>query len=148
MSKTWVKLIFTTAFCILFSAAAASAQLAYNGNMRVNMPFNFIVNGQTFSAGEYTFGRMPGIRDPATMLIMRGPEGKPRLFDTVMNRSPFGYARTSVVLKKVDGMYFLSKLTLEGQYTGYEFPMSRSERQMMAKARMVRDVVVNTEAGP
>src|SRR5262245_11274661 len=110
-------------FMTLIGASTASAQLG-QGALRFQVPFNFMVENTMFPTGEYRIRRM-GITDPAHMLMIQGPYGKTIMFSTIPHESAYGYRDSAITLRRVDGLYYLSRIMIEGQFRGYEVPVSR-----------------------
>lgn len=134
-----IRLTFLMAvFIMLCGVSTANAQLGTYA-LRFDVPFEFVVEGKSFSPGRYKIERMPGIRDPATMLMMRGPSGKVvTMLNTIPDESAYGYGDTAITLKRVDGRYYLSGIMIEGQFRGYEVPASRHRRDASARVVTIR----------
>jgi len=122
---------------ILTVAAAVNAQLGQY-SLKFAVPFNFMVENTMFPAGEYRIRRMSGIRDPAHMLMIQGPSGRTIMFSTIPHESAFGYRDSAVTLQRVDGLYYLSRIMIEGELRGYEIPASRHRRDWTARVVTIR----------
>ena len=115
----------------LLLAASAHAQTA----MKVNIPFNFVVNGHNMSAGEYrvetlgTGGNAIAIRgaDNALALTLACSAGEPAL-------------NSKLIFHRYDGEYFLAQVWTAGSSSGRELPRSAAEREIAsgpARAQLV-----------
>jgi hypothetical protein len=137
MRNTIQATILTALFIFLGGVSIANAQLGTYA-LRLDMPYNFVAEGRMFPAGEYKITRMPGIRDPSHQLLMRGPTGKTIMLNTVRHESLDGYHDTAVTLQRVDGLFYLSKIKIEGMFRGYEVPTSRYRRDRTARTIIIR----------
>lgn len=75
LTKCFAAAFFAVVFGISISATNANAQSA--SAFEIKIPFNFVVAGRTFSAGQYRIGRL----DPANpnVLILKNQAGTSRL---------------------------------------------------------------------
>ena len=140
MRNTIQRAILTALFIFLGGVSITNAQLGQYA-LRLDMPYNFVAEGRMFPAGEYKITRMPGIRDPSHQLLMRGPSGKTILLNTIPNESVDGYRDTAVTLQRVDGLFYLSQIMIEGKFLGYEVPTSRYRRDRTARTIVIRPLV-------
>ncbi|HJS52592.1 MAG TPA: hypothetical protein VJ781_11880 [Pyrinomonadaceae bacterium] len=132
--------ILTGMFIFLGGVSIANAQLGQY-SLRLDMPYEFVAENRLYPAGEYTISRLPGTREPATTLIMRGPRGKAIMLNTIPHVSIDGYRDTAVTLQRVDGLFYLSKIMIEGMLRGYEVPTSRYRRDRSARTIIIRPLV-------
>ena len=141
-----LKAVIFTAVLLIGGITVANAQIGQGAVLKVDLPNAFVVNGTTFSAGQYTIERTPSTIDSPSLLITRG-NGKGMVFDTIASRSSKPAGTTQLVFDNVDGMLFLSQIWLKGATTASEIPMSRSERQMIAANKSLHKVVITTPTG-
>ena len=139
MHKFLPAAVLAALFIFLGGASAANAQLSQYP-LKFAVPFNFIVEDKLFPAGEYRIQRMPGIRDTATTLVLRGPSGRSIMVSTIRHEpsSARGYGDTALTVRRVNGHFYLAKIMIEGMYRGYEVPVSRSRRDLSARVITIR----------
>jgi hypothetical protein len=115
-------------FFILLVAACFPAA-AQNPRMRVNVPFDFTVNGKLMPAGEYTVA--PSLQhDNIAWAIYRDHNAVITMTNWI--QSP-GKAHTpSLVFLKAGGQFFLVQIWNE-QYSGRELPAPDVKRFVVAE---------------
>jgi hypothetical protein len=145
MQRVKFTLMVLIAVGVLGGATAIKAQLPHGPVLRAQIPYSFTVGNQTFAPGEYTFARA-GQSSPATTLLIRGTNGESALFDTIRHNSVDGYSETELVFERVNGRHFLSKIKLEGQFTGYEIRPSKSQRQLYGRTNRIDKIVLRSYA--
>jgi|HubBroStandDraft_5_1064220.scaffolds.fasta_scaffold231440_2 hypothetical protein len=130
------------AFVIGLSAATFAA--AQNGTLRATIPFNFVVNGKTLPAGEYSvqpsasLGSLiiKGVERPASVISLTVP---------VVDRSSRPVPR--LVFHVYGDRYFLSEAWSGDQ--GTKLTVSHSEREIARKHTVpsgvaaIREVVLH-----
>ena len=145
MLKSRSALTIVFLFIFLCGIGAANAQIPHESVLRADIPHEFVLEGKRFPAGTYTFARS-GVTSPSTQLIMRG-NGSTAIFSAIHDRPVDGYAATELQFRNIDGNYFLSKIKLEGEITGYYVPLTKSQRRMMAATVRMRASTRTTETG-
>lgn len=121
---------------LLLLGASASAQTV---NMKVNVPFNFIVSGATLSSGEYT---IQGVGTDGNAMLIRTPDNKPK--SLVLARrceSLTTSAQTKLVFHRYGDRYFLAQIWMAGNNSGHELPQSRRETEV-ARDYTLHEVVL------
>ena len=73
---------------------------------------DFVVNGESFPAGEYTIERTPTTADAPSLLILRG--AKSVIFDTMVADSRVAAPRTELLFETVASVNHLSAIVVEG----------------------------------
>jgi len=126
--------IVTTVVLALAVITPARAQLP-GTSMRAYIPFDFIVNGKTLSAGNYEVRR---ITDAPEGLIIRSVNNKHdhSMFETEsmqQNRLP---RHDALVFDRYGDTYFLSEVLVGGSETGRRLAPSRAERQLRRETEM------------
>jgi len=108
----------------LFTAATANAQA-----LKVNVPFDFVVNGKTLPASTYTISE--SLPNDNTGLAFIGDGGGLMARASEIDSTVTG---TKLVFHRVDGEYFLSDVvTLRGKL---HFPASRKETKRAQNAEL------------
>jgi len=113
------------ALTVLLLATAAQAQTT---NVKANIPFDFVVGGHAYSAGEYTVKSMP--QSSVAIRIDNADESEQgvTLSGTCEKAQPA--TQTTLVFQRLGNNYFLYQIWTEGNSAGREFPMSKKEVQL------------------
>jgi hypothetical protein len=97
--------------------------------MKINVPFNFIVENQRMPAGQYTVQPKQN-----GALLIRSVDGK---FVSTVLSLPAALATTAtesqVVFYRYGDYYFLAQLWMQGQNTGREVLKGRAESELSRK---------------
>jgi hypothetical protein len=127
------KLFIFAAVIMLGGVVAANAQVGPQSQIKTNVPFSFVVDGKTYPAGAYTFGRLDTAgRDDGSQLIMRGPKGVSVIIATIPTISNEGAKDTQLVFEKVAGQNFLTQIWAKGDTEGSELITSQAEKTAIA----------------
>ena len=118
-------------FCLLtgIGGLQASAQIDSDETIDADIPFDFVVNDQTFSAGKYTLK----VSDDANLnlFVLRSRNGRKSTFiqtqDVQQEQTP---RKTELVFNKLGDTYFLSQIWLSGNAQGVEVEKSKAERKL------------------
>jgi hypothetical protein len=118
-------------------AAAANAQQT---KIQVLVPFAFVVDNISYSAGDYT---VRSIRGDDCPLIIRG-NAKPVNGIALSNHCTAYQPSTStkLVFHSMGNHFFLYQVWVEGNYSGREFPRGRLETQMAFNHTKSEEVIV------
>jgi hypothetical protein len=129
------KLFILAAVIMIGGVVASSAQVAPQSQIKTNVPLSFVIDGKTYPAGTYTFGRLDtsGGGDFA-QLIMRGPKGEMVILETIPTISNTAAKDTQLVFDKVAGQYFLSKIFGKGDTEGSQLITSAAQKTAIAEA--------------
>lgn len=132
--KGFAKLGLLAVMTIIAASASAKAQsLEYR--LTANIPFDFSVADQKFSAGEYWISRAQ-LSQGDTILQIRSTDGRTNAVGLTI---PTGSRRPadegSLVFHRYGNEYFLSQVWAEGSSTGRELPKSHAERELARKAK-------------
>jgi len=117
---------------------AASAQKT---ELKANVPFDFIVNGSTFPAGEYSFrsvdtlGKVLSIRS-----VNSQTQGMIVSSDT---RSSAPSQQAKLVFHRYGNQYFLAEVWLQGNNMGHAVAKCPLEKEVATTSRM-REVALST----
>ena len=125
MSKLNLKLMVAALILSIGAIANVSAQVEAGTVLRFFVANDFVVNGATFPAGEYTVERTPSTADSSSFLIIRG--AKSMIFDTMVADSRMVADRTELVFENVNGVSYLSAITVEGQTSRNEVVSAKSQ---------------------
>jgi len=129
------KLFLFAVVMMLGGVLAANAQIAPQSQITTNVPFSFVVDGKTYPAGSYTFGRLDTTgRDDASQLVMRGPKGVSVIIATIPTISTEGAKDTQLVFEKIAGQNFLTQIWGKGDTEGRELITSQAEKTAIAAA--------------
>jgi len=120
--------------------------------IRANIPFDFIVADQRFSAGEYLIGNANQDSDNGVMLI-HSMKGSANAFRLTIPVSTLAIKdETKLVFHRYGDQYFLSEVWLAGTNTGRMLSESRSEReaktQNLAANMATQSKTVTVVSGP
>src|SRR4051812_3223906 len=92
------KLFILAAVIMIGGVVASSAQVAPQSEIKTNVPFSFVVDGKTYPAGTYTFGRLdPSGRVDSSEMIMRGAKDVSVILETIPTFSNNAAADTQLV---------------------------------------------------
>ncbi len=125
MSKFNVKLMVAALVLSIGAIANVSAQVEPGTVLRFFVANDFVVNGKSFPAGEYTVERTPNTADSPSLLIIRGE--KSMIFDTMVSDTRVTADRTELIFENVDGVDYLSAIVVEGQTSRNELLSAKSQ---------------------
>ena len=120
----------------LLASASAYAQTV---NMKVNVPFNFIVSGATLPSGQYT------IKDfgaTGNVISIRTLDNKAK--SLILKRrceSLKASEQTKLVFHRYGDRYFLAQIWMAGNKSGNELPKSPREGEV-ARDYSLQEVVL------
>jgi hypothetical protein len=106
----------------------AAPALAQTASMKVNVPFDFVVNGKTLPAGEY---RVDGLSTSTSTIAIRNTEQSAKLMALTNGCESIEAADASkLVFHRYGSQYFLAQVWSAGSSEGRELPRSRAEREV------------------
>ena len=105
----------------LLLAASAHAQTA----LKVNIPFDFVVNGHTMSAGEY---RVETLGTASNAISIRGTDKALALTFACAASEPS--LNSKLIFHRYGGEYFLAQVWAAGSSSGRQLPRSAAEREI------------------
>lgn len=111
----------------LAGAMAAALAADLGREIRVNIPFDFMVCDQRLPAGAYTV-RDTGIRD--TVAVHNENQRSWATFHPLAIRKLDGAAGTKLVFDKIQSNHFLREIWVNGRQTGLLVPTGRTQRAM------------------
>jgi len=109
---------------LLLVTALASAETV---NMKVNIPFNFVVGGATLPSGEYT---VQGLSLGNAISIRKSDQTATRLTLAIRCESSKTPEQSKLVFHKYGDRYFLAQIWMAGDNSGHELPKSRREAEV------------------
>ena len=107
-------------------------------NMKVNVPFDFVVNGATLPSGEYT---VQGLALGNAISIRRADHTAKALALGTRCESRKTYENSKLVFHRYGNHYFLSQIWMAGDNVGQQLPKSRLETEI-AQNRTADEVVL------
>jgi hypothetical protein len=110
---------------LLLVTALASAETV---NMKVNIPFNFVVGGATMPSGEYTVQGL-GVAGNA-ISIRKLDRSATSLTLAIRCESSKTAEQSKLVFHRYGDRYFLAKIWMAGSNSGHELPKSRREAEV------------------
>jgi len=121
---------------LLLVGASASAQTV---NMKVNVPFNFIVSGGTLPNGEHT---IQGLGTSGNAISIRSADKTAKSLVLASRceslKTP---ERSKLVFHRYGDRYFLAQIWMAGNNAGHELPTSRRETEV-ARDYTLQEVVL------
>jgi hypothetical protein len=117
--------------------AASIPAGAQESRIKADIPFDFIVRGETLPAGEYTVRRTstPGL------LIIQELSGRHNLSVLAQHaQRSSGWQKPGLVFNRYGDSYFLSQVLSEG-YSSHTLSRSRRERALAAADHLARNAV-------
>jgi hypothetical protein len=130
MKNQILKSIVAVSFVMLFAIVSASAQTS--NQMVANIPFDFYVKSQKFTAGEYVVERANPNSFSASMII-RQKDGKNSnivmMLPLTVNAGT-GKNQPSLIFNRYGADYFLSEVRNPADSFGAQFPKVKLERNL------------------
>ncbi|HYX27378.1 MAG TPA: hypothetical protein VE863_02330 [Pyrinomonadaceae bacterium] len=108
----------------LAAASAAVANGQSKGRMVAQVPFDFVVNEKTLSAGEYRVGAIDQSGGTIAILNANGATLRTAHSKERGNRD----TTAKLVFHRYGNTYFLREVWMAGEQSGRELSMSRQER--------------------
>jgi hypothetical protein len=118
--------------------ALANAQMSTT-TLKAQVPFAFVVNGQTMPAGECV---IQVVGTGGTLLAIRS--GKHHAF-AIADESSNGSKKTALVFHRYGDRYFLSGVKREGRMS-YQLRLSRVEKELRAQNLAVQEFTLLASA--
>ncbi|MGC1452734.1 MAG: hypothetical protein WA830_22115 [Candidatus Sulfotelmatobacter sp.] len=128
-------LLFAAALALVVTTVASAQTI----KVKVNVPFNFVVNRSTLPAGEYL---VQSVDDEGKVLAIRDLDtNTTRLVSFNSCTSPKSASQTKLIFHRYGERYFLNQVWVEGNISGHELSPSPREKEV-AKDFSVREVVL------
>ena len=120
---------------LLLSGASAYAQTV---NMKVNVPFSFIVSRTALPSGQYT---IQGLGTAGNAMSIRTPDNKAKSLVLARRCESLKTSEQSkLVFHRYGDRYFLAQIWMAGNNSGNELPKSPREGEF-ARAYALQEVV-------
>jgi hypothetical protein len=114
---------------ILVLALAIPTFAQYSGQMKVTVPFNFVVENDRLKAGDYTIERVANGR-----LRIRNNDGSvSTVFLAMPAQGTVTPEKAHFIFHRYGGEYFLAKIWTPGQETGWELLQGKLEMELTKK---------------
>jgi hypothetical protein len=128
--KGWVRVLSVLELLLVIIAATISAG-GQEINIKVEIPFNFIVGATTLPAGEYTVGKAPS---PGRLLI-QSIDGRSSIVAlATFTQGTVDREEARLVFNQYGEEYFISQALSQGT-SEHTFFVSRRERKLIAAAK-------------
>jgi hypothetical protein len=117
-------------FLALLTVALIFGSTAYSQavNVRVKVPFDFVLDDRAFPAGEYV---VQTVEDGSYALLIRNKDTKTSALTlSYLSRPSKTADQTMLVFQRVGKTYFLSEVWAAGVPVGRQFRMSHAEIRM------------------
>lgn len=120
---------------VIFILMSISVNAQSSKTMKINIPFEFIVAGDVFQAGDYTIERFnPQKR---SILILKAVEGdNKKIFLTNGVKAKKIVETPNLVFTKINDSYFLSQIWTNLSKSGLEVVKSKQERKLGELGKM------------
>ena len=96
-------------------------------NMKVNIPFNFVVGGATLPSGEYT---VQGLSLGNAISIRKSDQTAKSLTLAIRCESSKTQEKSKLVFHRYGDRYFLAQIWMAGDNSGHQLPKSRREAEV------------------
>jgi len=144
MKKSIIRALAVLSLMASFSVMAVYAQ--FPDRINFVAPFSFTVGGKTLPAGKYSIQRLRD--DNADILLIRSADNRGvvnfRVTKKQYNNEP---DTCKLIFNRYGDTNFLKQIQYNYSNVGYELPKSRSEREMIKKARANKDNLGSAEVG-
>ena len=111
---------------------------ARNLNLKVNVPFDFVVNGATLPSGEYS---VQGLGMGNAISIRKADHTAKAMVLGTRCESPKTSEKSKLVFHRYGNRYFLAQIWMAGDNVSEELPKSRLETEI-AQSRAAAEVVL------
>jgi hypothetical protein len=117
------------ALVALLAAFMVGDSVAQTIRMKAAVPFEFIVNGSTLPAGQYTIQSF-GTADGRTLLVRNANVDRKTTVNGIGLESLEPAKETKLVFHRYGNRYFLAQVWIAGSEGGQEFPKSHREAEL------------------
>ena len=124
---------------ILLTTISINAQS--RGTMKITIPFEFIVAGNTFKAGDYTIKRFnPQNRSILILKAIKGDSKKIFLTHKIISKK--SVETPKIVFTKIGSSHFLSQIWSDSTGIGFQVFKGKQERKMERLGEFNREEVM------
>ena len=130
-----ILMLFTMALALLVTTAASAQTIKVNANV----PFDFIVNGATMPAGEYSVESLDSYGK--VLVIGNLTSGAKSLVVATSCSALESADQTKLIFRRYGNSYFLRQIWVAGNDAGHEIPPTAREREL-AKDLSMKEVAL------
>jgi hypothetical protein len=116
------------AVTVLATLMVGGSALAQELNVKVSIPFNFVVQGQTLPAGSYSLRSIT--RDGKTLMVESADRQERAMINIIDAESLKPADHTKLVFHRYEDRYFLSQVWIAGNNRGRQLPKSAREAEV------------------
>jgi hypothetical protein len=140
MKKSIIRAIALFSLMASFSMMNTYAQT--DGGIKFEAPFAFTVGGKTLPAGKYSIQRLRF--DSSVIMLIRGADRR-GIVNFRVTKKQFNNETDAckLIFHRYGATSFLKEIQYNYSDVGYELPKSRSEREMIKKARAKKDNIAS-----
>jgi len=149
MSLLRSKVLFTAIILVVGGLTAANAQQFSPGMaMRATMPTSFVIGNKTLPAGRYQIRRIgtQASAEPNQLIMTDGHGNSAFIIGQVGEEGTWPAAHDALVLQRIGGEYYLSKILYGGQFTGLTVPLPKAGREYLGRNNANQTVVITMTA--
>lgn len=117
------------ALIMLLAVTMVGESMAQTIRMKANVPFDFVVNGSSLPAGEYTIQSF-GAMDGRTLRVGKTGSHQGALVNTVDMDMAKASRQTKLIFHRYGDRYFLAQVWIEGSDRGAQLPVSHRESEL------------------
>jgi hypothetical protein len=117
------------ALFLLLALMMVGESMAQTIRMKANVPFDFIVNGSSLPAGEYTIQSFGAI-DGKTLRLGNVGSRQGALVNTVGMDAAKASGQTKLIFHRYGDRYFLAQVWIAGSDHGQALPVSHRESEL------------------
>ena len=110
----------------------------------IQVPFDFVVKGQTYDAGTYRVGRL-NEANPDTLVLKNANDKKSLILQTQRLNSGAPTELSKLTFRRYGEMYFLDSIRASGESYESRLPSGRSERKRRDATLLLAEIVSITE---
>ena len=121
------------ALVLVLTMHSTKAQAETDGNLEVDVPFQFHAGNVKLPPGQYTV-HMVENTDQSVMEISSVDGSTSALFEVERTQASSAPAKSELIFNKYGNRYFLTKLFDEGNPSGSQVPESRYEKSISGAA--------------
>jgi hypothetical protein len=128
---------------LLLVAAASllgTAARAQDFGVRATVPFDFVVHGKVYPAGQYTI--LPALEGTRALSIRSEDGNGTKIVMSDLCASTEPARQTKLVFSRAGDSYFLHEIWIEGRDYGRSFPKTKAEIEMASNQVKAETVVV------
>ena len=113
---------------VLATLLVGGSAFAQDMNVKVTIPFNFVVMGKTLPAGSYSLRAIT--QDGKTLMVESADRQERATINSFAAESLEPADHTKLVFHRYDNRYFLAQVWIEGNNRGHQLPKSAREAEV------------------